>query len=90
MLCLCWESPCFKDTQNKMGNGREKEWRNMAGEGWSETVEGVGGERGGMALPEVSWHRTLTACAQPHTGRACLTLDSSRSSVCFPKEGQKL
>lgn len=86
MLCLRWVSPCFKDTQKEEGNGRgEKEWRNMAGEGWSETVEGAGGERGGMALPEVSWHRTPTACAQPHTRRACLMLDSSQSSVCFPK-----
>lgn len=32
----------------------EKKWRNMAGEGWSETVEGAGGKRGGKALPEVS------------------------------------
>lgn len=44
-------------------------------------------ERGGKALPKVSWDRTLTACAQPHTVRACLTLDSSWISVCFLKEG---
>lgn len=40
--------------------------------------------------PEVSWDRTLTACAQPHTVMACLMLDSSWSSMCFLKEGQKL
>lgn len=68
----------------------EKKWRNTTGEGQSETVEGAVGEKGGKALPEESWARILTACAQPHTVRACLMLDSSWSSMCFLKEGWKL
>lgn len=53
-------------------------------------LEGAGAERAGKAFPKVSWGRTLTACAQPHTVRVCLMLDSSWSSMCFLKEGEKL
>lgn len=64
--------------EEERGNGET--WLGKHGvELWKGQVQ----KRGGKALPEMSWDRTLTACAQPHAMRACLMLDSSWSSVCF-------